>query len=106
MAETVKEYEDHDETTRTDIRCTDCSKNFIATIDFQLDGNHIILCPHCGHEHCRVVEKGKVTGDRWDSRFSNRETRTQKLWQSDSLKIQTSSTSHFLRERWLNKYGN
>ncbi|MBT8196349.1 MAG: hypothetical protein KJO64_07965 [Bacteroidia bacterium] len=105
MKNTIKSYEDHDKTTRTDMNCTNCSKNFIATIDFQLDGNHVILCPYCGHEHCRVVKKGKITGDRWDSRMQKRETSTQRLWTSDSKKIQTSSIGHFIRESWLNKYG-
>lgn len=53
---------------RTDMNCTNCSKNFIAQLDMSLDGNHVVECPYCGHEHCRVVKAGKVTGDRWESR--------------------------------------
>lgn len=90
---------------RTDMYCHDCGKNFIATIDYDIDGNHEIICPHCGHEHCRVIENGKVTSDRWDSRYNNVETSTQKLWNHNTLKAQTSSASMFLRDRWLNKVG-
>lgn len=89
---------------RTDMYCHDCDKNFIATLDYNIDGNHEIICPHCGHEHCRVIEKGIVTSDRWDSRYGNNiETDTQKTWSHNSLKVNTSSTSHFLRNRWLNR---
>jgi len=89
---------------RTDMYCHDCDKNFIATLDYDIDGNHEIICPQCGHEHCRVIEGGKVTSDRWDSRYSDKvETKTQKIWNHNSLKMNTSSTSHFLRNRWLNR---
>jgi len=37
-------------------------------LDFEIDGNHVLECPECGHEHCRVITDGKITGDRWDSR--------------------------------------
>ena len=53
---------------RTEIYCHECDKYVQFTLDDELDGNHIIICPNCGHEHCRVIKKGKVTGDRWDSR--------------------------------------
>lgn len=103
MTKKLESYEQHSETTRTDVHCHNCSKTFIAKIDFQLDGNHTIVCPYCGHEHCRVVEKGVITGERWDSKYrTERKATTQKLWSNESKKIQTSSASHFLRERWLN----
>lgn len=31
----------------------------------------VIECPKCGHEHCRVIENGRVTGQRFDSRNDN-----------------------------------
>jgi hypothetical protein len=37
-------------------------------IDASLDGNHVLNCPNCGHEHCRVVKKGVITDIRWDQR--------------------------------------
>ena len=57
---------------RTDLDCHQCGKNFIALLDFSLQGNHIIECAHCGHEHCRVIVRGKVTGDRWDSKWGDK----------------------------------
>lgn len=53
---------------RTDLWCHDCQNDFSVDLDYGLDGNHVIYCPHCNHEHCRVIRNGEVTGDRWDSR--------------------------------------
>jgi DNA-directed RNA polymerase subunit RPC12/RpoP len=87
---------------RTDLFCTECSKNFVGEIDFDIDGNHIIICPYCGHEHCRVINNGTITDDRWDSRMQTTKSMTQRVWSDESRKIKTSSASHFLRQRWLN----
>ena len=48
--------------------CHSCDRTVIFKLDMKLNGNHIITCPHCKHEHCRVVEDGIVTSDRWDTR--------------------------------------
>ncbi len=89
---------------RTDMHCHDCGKNFIAMLDYDIEGNHEIICPHCGHHHCRVIENGEVTEERWSSKHGNNvETRTQKIWTHDSKKMETSSASHFLRQRWLER---
>ena len=53
---------------RQELWCHDCSRYVQFDIDVGLDGNHVIVCPNCGHEHCRVVENGRVTEVRWDSR--------------------------------------
>jgi DNA-directed RNA polymerase subunit RPC12/RpoP len=91
---------------KTSMYCHDCGKNFIASIDYDIDGNHEIICPICGHQHCRVIEKGVVTSDRWDTRNHNHTvSRTERIWSDNNLKMQTASTSAFLRERWLN-FGN
>ena len=37
-------------------------------IDTEIDGNHVLNCPNCGHQHCRVVRNGVITGLRWRSR--------------------------------------
>ena len=53
---------------RTEIYCHSC-KNYIQfDLDTSQNGNHVLKCPKCGHEHCRVVKDGQVTGDRWSSR--------------------------------------
>jgi len=89
---------------RTDLFCTNCNKAFIAQLDLSLDGNHVIECPYCGHEHCRVVKGGIVTGDRWDHREQRIAVEGRCVWKSDSRPIQTSTASRFLRERWMSRW--
>lgn len=91
------------EPVRTDLNCTECRKNFIAQLDMSVDGNHVILCPYCSHEHCRKVKDGVVTGDRWDSRVQRVDVSKECVWKSDNEPIVTSMASHFLREKWLNR---
>jgi len=88
--------------TRTDMYCTECGKNFIGELDYSLNGNHIIECPICGHEHCRVIENGKITSDRWDTKKQRINVKTRQVWSNGVLKAKTSSASMFIRERWLN----
>lgn len=87
---------------RTDMNCTNCSKNFIAQLDMALDGNHVVECPHCGHEHCRVIKAGVVTGDRFESRVQRHKVEKRCVWKCDSRPIVTSSAAAFLRDKWLN----
>ena len=53
---------------RQEIHCHACGRYVQFDIDIDLDGNHMLECPNCGHEHCRVVKNGVITGERWDSR--------------------------------------
>jgi DNA-directed RNA polymerase subunit RPC12/RpoP len=88
---------------RTDMYCTECGKDFIAEIDYSVDGNHIIVCPLCGHLHHRVVQGGRVTEDRHGSGgFIEVKSKT---WAAPSAPIGTSSASAFLRRKWLEKDG-
>jgi len=101
-----KDPDQHEGRVRTDMRCTECSKNFIAILDYSIDGNHEIICPHCGHEHCRVIKNGKITEDRWSSKQHNTVVAdVQRIWTHNVLKARTTSAAEFLRERWLNREG-
>ncbi len=53
---------------RQEIYCHQCGKYVQFVIDMEINGNHILKCPGCGHEHCRVVKNGVITSDRWDSK--------------------------------------
>jgi len=53
---------------RQELWCHECQRYVQFDIDVSLNGNHVIICPNCGHEHCRVVKDGVVTEVRWDSR--------------------------------------
>lgn len=90
--------------TRTDMNC-ECGKNFIAKLDFSLNGNHIVECPYCGHEHCREIVNGKVTSERWDSHNTGPRIMVDQrcVWKSDSQPIVTTTAAAFLRDLWLNK---
>lgn len=88
---------------RTDMHCHQCSKGFVAELDFSLNGNHVVECPRCGHEHCRVIKDGKITGDRWDSRMDRVDVAQRCVWKADDRPVQTSIAAAFIRDRWLNR---
>lgn len=92
------------------MHCHNCEKNFIAELDYDIQGNHVIICPHCGHEHWRTIKKGKITDFRWGSHNDGNTPTTQcrRVWSHDHLKMKTSSAAEhirdqFLRHRWLNR---
>ena len=97
-----------DKETRTDMHCHECSKNFVALLDYSVNGNHVVDCPHCGHEHCRVIMDGRITEDRWDTRWGSDHTRdgirARRVWKAGDVPMVTSSASFFIRQRWLEKF--
>ena len=86
---------------RTELSCHSCNKMFVAKINFDLSGNHKIICSHCGHIHWRVIKKGVVTGDRWCHDQVNIEVPTDRMWSDRTVGIETSSAAQFIRRRWL-----
>lgn len=89
---------------KTDMHCHACSKGFVAELDFDVDGNHVVLCPRCGHEHCRVIKQGKITSERWQGRNDRPpDSRGRSFWKSDVLEAKTTTASRFLRDMWLNR---
>lgn len=52
----------------TEIHCHECNGYIKFALDKGKDGEHVLICPKCGHEHCRIIKNGIVTGDRWESR--------------------------------------
>lgn len=89
--------------TRTDIHCHSCTNTFIAQLDFSIDGNHVIECPYCQHEHFRVIKAGHITDDRWDPKEQRIDVEARCVWKSNVLRVQMSSVSAFLRDSWLNR---
>ena len=51
-----------------ELHCHNCNNYVQFKLDMGLNGNHVLNCPKCGHQHCRVVKDGKITSERWDSR--------------------------------------
>jgi DNA-directed RNA polymerase subunit RPC12/RpoP len=87
---------------RSDLHCTECGKSFVAKLDDRIDGNHVIVCPWCGHQHCRVIKDGKVTDDRYDSKREHVDVPSRSVWRTGDG-LETSSASHFLREKWMER---
>lgn len=56
---------------RQELHCHECQRYVQFDLDLSLNGNHVLNCPNCGHEHCRVVKDGKITDIRWDTRNGN-----------------------------------
>lgn len=85
--------------------CTHCDKGVVAKIDYEIEGDHVIVCPWCGHEHCRVIKAGVVTEIRWESRYHPDQVRvaSRNVWKSSVIQATTTSTSQFLSDVWLRK---
>jgi DNA-directed RNA polymerase subunit RPC12/RpoP len=90
---------------RTDVYCHSCTKNFIARINFDLDGQHEIECPYCGHLHYRMIKAGVVTNDRYQSDSTTHKVARRDLWKATAQPIMTNTASAFIRDRWLNREG-
>lgn len=90
--------------TRTDMDCHNCDKVFVAILDFSINGKHVVECPHCGHEHCRVIKNGKITGERWSDR-NGVVTKGKAVWSSTVIKAQTTVASLHIRDLWLRTTG-
>lgn len=89
---------------RTDMHCHACSGNFVAELDFDINGEHVIECPHCGHEHLRTILDGQITAKRWGGRNDNSsQIKARSVWKSSVIQAQTSTVSSFIRDRWLNR---
>ena len=56
---------------RQELYCHNCGGYVQFDMDLSLNGNHVLTCPKCGHQHCRVVKDGVITGIRWDQRNSD-----------------------------------
>lgn len=84
-------------TRNTELYCHDCGNGFVAELDMDINGNHEIKCPHCEHIHYRVVENGRVTGQRYRSSMGVVQVNT---WTLNSTDSGTASNSTFLNQSW------
>lgn len=90
--------------TRTDMNCHACGKDFIAELDFSINGQHVVECPRCGHEHYRHIKDGKITEQRWlNNPGSAVPVRGRSFWKSDVLPARTTIAAAFIRDLWLNR---
>jgi hypothetical protein len=89
---------------RQELHCHNCQQYVQFDLDLELEGNHVLTCPNCGHEHCRVIKAGQITGERWDNRNGNTYTvsTTGMTWSTGSTWTTSNSTSVFLYQSWSN----
>lgn len=46
--------------------CSECQHYTYVNLCL-LEGEHVMACPNCGHEHYRHVTDGKITEKRWST---------------------------------------
>lgn len=68
LASVVASYRRYAKMVETEIYCHECGNYFRVDFDRNKNGNHVVMCPRCQHEHCRVIENGRITSTRWDRR--------------------------------------
>lgn len=78
---------------RQELWCHACDNHVQFVVDMELDGNHVLNCPNCGHEHCRVVKDGVITDDRWDQRNGQTYKIYQTQYSNTAMYTSTSSTN-------------
>jgi transcription elongation factor Elf1 len=49
-----------------EFNCYVCSHYLYPRMNISLDGNYIVNCPVCGHQHYRTIRDGYITSDRFD----------------------------------------
>lgn len=93
-------------TERQELFCHNCQMYVQFNVDLELNGNHVCKCPNCGHEHCRVVNDGRITGDRWDSRNDSYRVTSVTYSISSTWNTYTTTTSStcsaFMYQAWSN----
>lgn len=96
---------------RQELHCHACDRYVQFTVDTALNGRHVLHCPNCDHEHCRVVINGRITDERWASRngglsglptFVVASTSTTSTALSTFDTCSTGGRSVFLYQSWLN----
>jgi hypothetical protein len=91
---------------KQELHCHECDKYVQFDLDLSINGNHVLNCPNCGHEHCRVVEDGVITDDRWDSRnYTYIIPSNQIAWTTVSIDSTSTSSSYTLTGSWANASG-
>lgn len=89
---------------KTEFYCHECNGYITVELDMELNGNHVVNCPKCNHEHCRVIKNGVVTEERWASRNGGtfNYTPTMASYSVTSIYFTTSSSDAvFLNQGWM-----
>ena len=91
---------------RQELHCHDCDQYVQFDMDTEINGNHVLECPVCGHEHCRVVQDGIITDVRWDQRNGNLPMYTvassTMTTSTASIDVTSTGSNIFTTDLWLN----
>jgi DNA-binding sugar fermentation-stimulating protein len=90
---------------RQELHCHECQRYVQFALDVSLNGNHVLHCPNCGHEHCRVVRDGKITDIRWAQRNGPTYQVVTATTSTNPIYVctVTTATSTILYSSWLNR---
>jgi hypothetical protein len=97
----------HEGIVRTECDCTECGGKFIARLNYDIDGDHKIICPRCGHLHYRTIKKGVVTETRWRPHKRTKDKQefvpvtTEQCWRDEELGAETTTPAEHIRQRYL-----
>lgn len=81
---------------RQELYCHACGRYVQFPIDLSMNGRHVLRCPNCGHEHCRVVVDGRITDERWAQRNGYGNLPVYQI----NTRVITSSTSSASDNNW------
>lgn len=96
----------HEGIVRTDCDCHSCGGKFVAKLNYDIDGDHRIVCPRCRHIHYRTITKGVVTETRWKDRPPEEtmtDVPTELYWRDTALEIETTTPAEHIRSRFLKR---
>jgi len=96
----------HNTVERQELHCHACDRYVQFDLDLGLNGRHVLRCPSCGHEHCRIVKDGVITDERWAQRNDDTTTTIYvsahtATWTTTSTFSNAGSTSTYYSDLWL-----
>lgn len=89
---------------RQEIHCHSCDRFVHFDLDLSLNGNHVLHCPNCGHEHCRVVQEGRITDVRWAQRNGPTyriSTSSTAIYTVSTTTYTYSTSAYYIASSWL-----
>lgn len=92
-----------------ELHCHNCNRYVQFPLDLSMDGQYVLNCPNCNHQHYRVVNKGVISEVRWGTDPSQMQS-TPPGWitilnatsTTASVDTSSSSASQILNQSWLN----
>jgi predicted nucleic acid-binding Zn-ribbon protein len=90
---------------RQELHCHNCNQYVQFNLDLEINGQHILTCPKCGHKHYRYIKDGKISDRRWGqdpSQDNSYQVTGPVTYSIISTFTTASTTSTFLYSSWMN----